>query len=208
MDNPITFCYALDAHSIDVTFGSGSSGTSIILNANASSVNGFYNGCILTWNGVTKTVTGYNGTSKEAGISSAFATNPTVADTYRMQMQLTLDALAVRGANDADETDMHPNDEVIRLLNGNFYSNPPTAFNRIISVSLGIVELQTSRVFLHNFHYVRYYNSIIYDAEEICVIPPSKKFLNEWMQGVESMKTYNVTLYERIARTTNPSSWS
>lgn len=207
MDNPITFCYALDAFSIDVNFGTGSSGTSIVLNASANSANDFYNGCILTWNGIIKTVTDYTGSTKTATINSAFATNPTSSNNYRMQMQLTFDALSVHGA-DSDDIDYHPNDNVIRLLNGNYYSNSPTAFNRTISISLGIVDVQSSRTFLHNFHFIRFYNSVIYDSEEICIIPPTKKLSNEWLQGVESMKTYNITLLEKIARTTNPLNWT
>ena len=208
MDNPITFCYTLDAHSIDIAFGSGSSGTDIVLNALANGVTAdFYKGCILTWNGVSKTVTAYNAGTKHATINSAFATNPTSSNTYRMQMQKQFDALLVVGHNDADDVNYFPEDEAIRLLNGNYYSPRPRAFNRQITVNLGIITLQIDRVFLHSFHFYRYYCSLIYDLEEVEIIPP-KKLANELQDGVESMKSYSFTFLERVARTTQPSSWT
>lgn len=63
-------------------FGTGSAGTSIVLNEKASDVNDFYNGRTIRWNGVERTVSDYVGATRTATINLAFDTDPLVTDDY------------------------------------------------------------------------------------------------------------------------------
>ncbi len=69
-----------------LNFGSGSSGTSIILNTQELPINDYYNGLNITWNGVTKAITDYDGSSREATIATPFASNPTTSDEYTIDV--------------------------------------------------------------------------------------------------------------------------
>jgi hypothetical protein len=90
-------------------FGTGSSGTSIVLNSAASSTNDMYNGLIITKvaTGETRTISDYTGSTKTAIVSSAFASDPINSEYYTIdnlcKAELDEDDVEVSVQRDAEK---------------------------------------------------------------------------------------------------------
>jgi hypothetical protein len=90
-------------------FGTGSSGTSIVLNSAASAVDDMYNGLIITKvaTSETRTITDYTGSSKTAIVDSAFAADPVNTDYYTIdnlcKAELEEDEVEVNVQRDAQK---------------------------------------------------------------------------------------------------------
>jgi len=69
-----------------ITFGTGSSGTSIVLDEAELNEDDYLNGLNITWNGTTKAIIDYVGSTHTATIASPFASDPVITDEYTIDV--------------------------------------------------------------------------------------------------------------------------
>jgi len=110
------------------------------------------------------------------------------------------DVLSIQGADDVDDLNTFPDNGLIRLLNGDYFSQPINSFNRRISVDFGIVDDPILRIFISDFLFTKNKKTVIAGSEEIeIVFENPSKLQNEWIDACVYQKRYRLTMMERYS---------